>query len=314
MARAEVRTHHRAPARERRATRTSSVDVCYIAFGEFCSCRRRDSPARSPSRPAPFSAPGDSGSLIVTQGGNQPVALAVRGRRRPDDRVRRSTSVLQRFGVTIEGTPPGDGPPGAPTGLRRDRRRRRPRRAHLERPELRRRLAGHAATASTAERAPGAETFPGGRARRRRYADASADERHDLLLQGVRRQRQRRGRRSRTRPRRHLRRRSSRRSLPFAIVDDFNRANENPLSDAGRWTNAIIGRRERPQRHLQPARLRGRDDLHRAGATTTQYGPDVEVWARMATLPGDGQRQLRLYARLQMPGIARRVPAARESD
>ena len=41
--------------------------------------RRRGSRTRSPSRPGPFSAPGDSGSLIVTQGGNQPVALLFAG-------------------------------------------------------------------------------------------------------------------------------------------------------------------------------------------------------------------------------------------
>ena len=36
--------------------------------------------------PGPFSAPGDSGSLIVTQGGNQPVGAPLRRRRRPHDR------------------------------------------------------------------------------------------------------------------------------------------------------------------------------------------------------------------------------------
>ena len=58
--------------------------------------------------------PGDSGSLIVTQGGNQPVALLFAG----GDGLTIGSPIdpiLQRFGVTIDGAPQGDGPPGAPT-------------------------------------------------------------------------------------------------------------------------------------------------------------------------------------------------------
>ena len=57
-----------------------SVDVCYIALGEFCfpGYEARFVNQISVSG-ASFSAPGDSGSLMVTQGGNQPVALLFAG-------------------------------------------------------------------------------------------------------------------------------------------------------------------------------------------------------------------------------------------
>ena len=94
-----------------------SVDVCYFALGEFCfpGYEARFVNQISVSNPS-FSAPGDSGSLIVTQGGNQPVALLFAG----DGQLTIGNPiipVLQRFGVTIDGAPPGDGPPGAPTAL-----------------------------------------------------------------------------------------------------------------------------------------------------------------------------------------------------
>ena len=93
-----------------------TVDVCYLVPRRVLLRRRRGSSTRSPSVPDAFSAPGDSGSLIVTQGGNQPVALLFAGGDGLDDREP-DRPVLQRFGVTIDGTPPGDGPPGAPTAL-----------------------------------------------------------------------------------------------------------------------------------------------------------------------------------------------------
>ena len=94
-----------------------SVDVCYFALGEFCfpGYEARFVNQISVSG-ASFSAPGDSGSLMVTQGGNQPVALLFAG----DGQLTIGNPiipVLQRFGVTIDGAPPGDGPPGAPTSL-----------------------------------------------------------------------------------------------------------------------------------------------------------------------------------------------------
>ena len=92
-----------------------SVDVCYLLLFEFCLQEARFVGQISIS-PGPFSAPGDSGSLVVTQGGNQPVGLLFAG----GDGLTIATPidlVLQRFGVSIEGAPPGDGPPAAPASL-----------------------------------------------------------------------------------------------------------------------------------------------------------------------------------------------------
>ena len=79
-------------------------------------------------------------------------------------------------------------------------------------------------------------------------------------------------------------------------VDDFNRPNET-LSDVGRWTNAIIA---------GESGFAVSSNQLACSVTTTctarrnnvQFGPEVEVWARMTTLPGLNN-QLRLYARLQ---------------
>ncbi len=86
-----------------------------------------------------------------------------------------------------------------------------------------------------------------------------------------------------------------------APLDNFNRPNET-LSDAGRWTNAIIGG--------ESGHTVNANQLACSVTTTctawrnnAQFGPDVEVWARLATLPGVNN-QLRLYARLQMPGAS----------
>ena len=97
------------------ASTNVSVDVCYIAIGDFCLQEARFAGQFSIS-PGPFSAPGDSGSLVVTQGANQPVGLLFAG----GDGLTIATPidvVLQRFGVSIDGQPPGNGPPGAPIGV-----------------------------------------------------------------------------------------------------------------------------------------------------------------------------------------------------
>ena len=117
-----------------------SVDVCYLLLFNTCFQEARFDGQFSIS-PGPFSAPGDSGSLVVSQGGNPPVGLLFAG----GDGLTIATPidvVLQRFGVTIDGQPPGDGPPSAPTALRRDRWRG-VRVGVVERARLRRRLAGH---------------------------------------------------------------------------------------------------------------------------------------------------------------------------
>ena len=115
---AEVRENDRVPAGRRRGDRTCPSTSATSPSGEFCSAGGAVRRADLRSHPVAFSAPGDSGSLIVTQGGNQPVALLFAG----GDGLTIGTPidlVLQRFGVTIEGTPPEDGPPGAPIGLLR---------------------------------------------------------------------------------------------------------------------------------------------------------------------------------------------------
>ena len=92
-----------------------SVDVCYLPIGDFCLEQARFGGQFSIS-PGPFSAPGDSGSLIVTQGGNQPVGLLFAG----GDGLTIANPiepVLQRFGVSIDGAPPTEGPPSVPSGL-----------------------------------------------------------------------------------------------------------------------------------------------------------------------------------------------------
>ena len=77
-----------------------------------------------------------------------------------------------------------------------------------------------------------------------------------------------------------------------APLDDFNRPDET-LSDAGRWTNAIIGG--------ETGFAVSSNQLACSVATTctawrnnAQYGADTEVWAQLSTLPGLNN-QLRLY-------------------
>ena len=239
-----------------RAGHQPLVDVCYSRFGEFCfpgyEARFVNQISVSPGT---FSAPGDSGSLMVTQGGNQPVALLFAG----DGSLTIGNPiipVLQRFNVTIEGGLRRSGPT-APTNLartagdagqpspgthrasteaprngllgvsrpepgRRDllRHPRSPRRATSTRPP--------STARPTTTRCPPSNAYGEARIRTRRGDPDRA-----------------------VAP-----------TAPLTILDGFNRPNENPLSDQGRWTNSDHRRRERPQRHVQPARLLGDDDMH----------------------------------------------------
>ena len=83
-------------------------------------------------------------------------------------------------------------------------------------------------------------------------------------------------------------------------VDTFNRADET-LSDAGRWTNGIGGSSETGLSVSSNTLACTVSTTCTAWRNNAQYGPDVEVWAKIATLPGAGNA-LRLYARLQQPG------------
>jgi len=275
-----------------------SVDVCYLLLFEFCLQEARFVGQISVS-PGPFSAPGDSGSLIVTQGGNQPVALLFAG----GDGLTIGTPidlVLQRFGVTIDGSPPGDGPPGAPIGL-----------SALPGDGLvslswtapsfdgNSPITGYRVYRGTS---PAGETFlqsvgPGTTT----FEDTSVTNgttyyykvsAENALGEGPL---------------------SSERSAtpgpvtpptePLPTLDSFDRGDENPLSDGGNWSNGILNSGESGLVVSGNALACTRTTTCSAWRSNRQYGPDVEAWATFTTMPGNGNG-LRLYARLQQPGSA----------
>ncbi|HSG12453.1 MAG TPA: hypothetical protein VLA22_01140, partial [Gaiellaceae bacterium] len=91
---------------------------------------------------------------------------------------------------------------------------------------------------------------------------------------------------------------------PLPILDSFDRRNENPLSDSGRWTNGIGGSAEVGLRVVSRSVLAcTKSTICSAWRNDASYGPDSEVWATISTLPGDGN-ELRLYARLQGAGAS----------
>ena len=92
-------------------------------------------------------------------------------------------------------------------------------------------------------------------------------------------------------------------SEPLPILDSFNRRNENPLSDAGRWSNGVIGSSEAGLRVVSNTLACTKSTTCTAWRNNVTYGPDTEVWARVATLPGTGN-QFRLYAALQQAGLS----------
>ena len=84
------------------------------------------------------------------------------------------------------------------------------------------------------------------------------------------------------------------------LLSNFDGADENPLSEAGRWGDLNTNG---PDLQLVSHQVTS------GGATTgerywlvdTAMGPDVEAYLTIATLPGDGNA-IRLYARGQQPG------------
>src|SRR4029077_20460394 len=93
------------------------VDVCYFPLTDtICFPGYQAHFANQFSIPdgsVPFSASGDSGSLVVAPGSNNPVGLLFAGGdgltiANPID------AVLQRFNVTIDSGAPSDGKPSAP--------------------------------------------------------------------------------------------------------------------------------------------------------------------------------------------------------
>ena len=272
-----------------------TVDVCYLPIFDFCLEEARFVHQFSIT-PGPFSAPGDSGSLVVTQGGNEPVGLLFAGGdgltiANPID------AVLQRFNVTIDGSSPVEGPPAAPGGLSA--------------------LAGDGAVSLSwtapafdggsqvtsyklyRSTAPGSEVLlPTPTITTPNYTDTSASNGTTYYYKV-----------SALNANGESPLSNEANATPAAAVaptslpaplDDFNRPDENPLSDQGRWSNSVI---PGESGHYVTS-----NQLACSVATTctawrnnAQLGPDVEVWTRLSTLPGVNN-QLRLYARLQMPG------------
>jgi fibronectin type III domain protein len=277
-----------------------SVDVCYFPLGDVCfpgyEARYVNQISVSPGT---FSAPGDSGSLMVTQGDNKPVALLFAG----DGTLTIGNPiipVLQRFNVTIDGTPAGPGPPGAPTGLSAT-----PGDANVSlswsAPTF---DGGSAVTAYKLYRGTSPNptsvvaTLP---STPTSYVDTGLTNGttyyYKVSAVNANGEGSPSGQASAT-PNALVPP-----SDPLPTLDNFDRGFENPLSDAGRWTNGIAGSGESglyiPSTWLGCAN----STTCTAWRNNAQYGPDVEVWARLSVLPGDNN-QLRLLARVQQPGTA----------
>jgi Fibronectin type III domain len=272
-----------------------SVDVCYLLLFNTCIQQARFGGQITVS-PGPFSAPGDSGSLIVTQSGNQPVALLFAG----GDGLTVGSPIdpiLSRFGVTIDGAPPTEGPPSAPLGLSA--------------------LSG-GGTVSLAWTAPsfdggspitnykvyrgtsaGTETFLANAGTSTTFLDGGLTNGttyyYKVSAENVYGESPLSSEAAATPadlvpP-----------AMPLPTIDDFNRLNENPLSDSGRWSNGVIGSGETGLYTPSNWLACSRSTTCTAWRNSAQYGPDSESWARIATLPGTAN-SLRLYVRLQQPG------------
>ena len=231
---AEVRTHDRTPAGQRGRDERLGRRLLRRPRSTSAS-RRRGLPGSSPISPGPFSAPGDSGSLVVTQGGNQPVGLLFAG----GDGLTIATPidlVLQRFGVTVDGTPPGPGPPSGADALSALARRRE--RGHLvDAARLRRGLAGHELQ-GVPRHEPGRGVVPRkcGR-RRRRFVETGLTNGTTYYYKVSAENANGEGQLSNEAS-------ATPTDLvppvePLPTVDAFNRTIENPLSDGGRWANGI---------------------------------------------------------------------------
>ena len=275
-----------------------SVDVCYVFFFGTCfeDARFVNQVAVTPDA---FSAGGDSGSLIVTQDGNRPVALLFAG---GEGRTIGNpiNLVLQRFGVTIDGIPPVDGPPDAPIGLTA--------------------LAGDGSVSLswTAPAFDGGSPITGYRVYRGEgsgpksllasvgpdtsYTDASAlngtTYAYEVAAVNALGEGPRSSEASAT-PTAAIAP-----SAPLATLDDFNRANESPLSDSGRWTNGVNGTSGEVGLQVSSNQLAcSRTTTCTAWRSNTQYGPDTEVWTTVSTLAGVNNH-IRLKARLQQVGTS----------
>ena len=289
-----------------------SVDVCYVALIDFCLQEARFAGQFSIS-PGPFSAPGDSGSLVVTQGANQPVGLLFAG----GDGLTIATPidlVLQRFGVTIDGTAAGPGPPvRADRALGAFARRRRARSLSWTPPAF---DGGSPVTDYKVYRgtSPGAEPF-----------HANAGDVDDASWTPG----SRTGRPTTTRcpPRTRTAKgqlSNEASATPTDLVPPLDAAADRRRLQP-REREPAVGRRALDERHhARPASRRAsssprtRSPARRRrpaprGASQRQYGPDVEVWTTISTLPGAGNA-VRLLRPPAAAGHAdlRRLHAAHE--
>ena len=151
------------------------------------------------------------------------------------------------------------------------------------------------ATASTAARARRRE-LPREHGHRHELRRLHGPERHDLLLQGVCRERARRGA-TRTRRRRPERPRGARPAAP--TLDDFNRPDELPVSGAGRVPSASTAPPRAASRSCPTSSRATRPRPAPAGARTRSTGPTPRVDEDV--VPGAGNH-IRLNARLQQVG------------
>lgn len=88
---------------------------------------------------------------------------------------------------------------------------------------------------------------------------------------------------------------------PLSILDDFNRPDENPLSDSGRWSNGVTGSGESGLHVLSNQLACTKTTTCTGWRNDAQHGPGTEAATRITTLPGNGNA-VRLYVRLQTPG------------
>ena len=276
------------------------VDVCYFPVTETLCFPGFEAHFVNqfsvPDGSVPFSASGDSGSLVVTSGSNNPVGLLFAG----GDGLTIANPigpVLQRFNVTIDGTPAGPGPPGAPTGLN----------AIAGDGQIAlswtapsfdggSSITGYKVYRSTS---PGTEVLlPTGPITGTSYPDTSAANGTTYYYKVLASNALGNGPLSNevsATPEAAVPPAS-----PLTIVDSFNRPNENPLTDGARWTNSVIPG-ESGHNVTSNQLACSVVTTCTAWRNAAQYGPDVEVSVRVPTLPGDGN-VIRLYARLQMPG------------
>jgi hypothetical protein len=88
---------------------------------------------------------------------------------------------------------------------------------------------------------------------------------------------------------------------PLPTLDSFNRANESPLSDGGRWSNGVLSSGEAGLKVVSNQLAGTKSTTTTAWRNDAQYGPDTESWVSIPTLPGNANA-VRLYARIRTPG------------